>query len=209
MFSACALLLGACNLPGGSEAAASTPTISVEAIVATQLAAMPTNTITPLPALPLPSVTSTATPFTFLATPTLTLFYDPTITATQSLADCPIIITRTDTKAGDMLHVLRCEDKLEYDLGPFAKGIYAVGPNLKFIVYATDNGYVYTAALGSKDLILVANLVREKKFAAINRGVRPYFVISFWGEAPHYRLVLTDKRFGQKFMYDLPVQVME
>jgi len=58
------------------------------------------------------------------ATPTL--FMAATVTATQQWLSCPgIVVTVTDTDAGDVLHILRCEDGLEYDLGPLAKGVYA------------------------------------------------------------------------------------
>jgi hypothetical protein len=199
-----ALLLGACNMPMEAPVTP-TSTLPVEMIVQTRVAAIPTNTQFPTPIMP----TATVTPLVFPPTPTLTLFYDSTVTATLSLVDCPLIITKTDTKEGDMLHILRCEDKMEYDIGPFAKGIYAIGPNQKFIVYVTDNGYVFVGSIGNRNMVRAANLVREKKFTAINRRVRPQFVISFWGEEPHYQLVLTEKRFDERGMYMLPVLLLE
>ena len=214
ILSICVLLLGACNLPTGTPP---TPTLSVDTMVQTQVAAIPTNTQPPAPAPTVAPILATPTLTLFydptitsiLATPTLTLFYDPTITSTPSLMECPIIVTVTDTKAGDMLHIRRCEDNLEYDLGPFAKGMYAVGPNQKFIVYVTNNGFIYAAKIGSTYLTLVKNLTKEKKYTAVNKGVPPKFSISFMGEEPYYKIVLSEKRFGQKYLYDVPVSIVE
>ena len=201
-----ALLLGACSLPAKDEA---TPTIDpqyIESVVQTRIAAMPTNT---QPPTPIPMATSTVTPLSFVATPTLTLFYQPTITSTPSLTECPIIITATDTKAGDVIHVQRCEDNLEYDLPPLATGIYAVGPNLKFLVYVTNNGMVYISKIGEPYLVLVVNLKREGKYKAINKRVPPVFSISFSGKEPQYKIVILEKKFWQRYSYDLPVNLTE
>lgn len=205
--SICALLLGACSLP--ASASPTPDPLYIESIVQTRIAAIPTNTQPPTVTPTLIAATPTVTPLTFLATPTLTLFYQPTVTSTPSLTECPLIITVKDTKAGDMLHILRCEDKLEYDLPPLAKGIYAVGPNLKFIVYVTNNGFVYASKIGNPYIALVANLVRERSFTAINKRVPPKFAISFFGEEPHYKLVLSEKKYGQKFTYFLPINITE
>ena len=103
-----------------------------------------------------------------------------------------------------MLHVLRCEDGLEYDLGPLAKGVYAVGPNDKFLVYVSSSGIVYATRIGDLHLSVLYNLVKEHIFTVFNKGVAPNFEVSFSGGIPIYRLILLEKNFDQKRMYDLP-----
>jgi hypothetical protein len=195
VFFASVFLLNACNLAMVTP----TPEFSLP-VVASQPAVVAASTVTSAPTTP----TITAPP-----TPTLTLFYDPTITATPSWLDCPLIITRNDTNAGDLLHIRRCEDNLEYDLGPFANGVYAAGPDNKFIIYVTDEGVVYAAKLGEQYMYVVVNLVKEHFFAAINKKALPRFVISFAGEAPRYKLVLIEKKYNQKRIYNLPARLME
>jgi len=143
-----------------------------------------------------------------MPTITLTLFYDPTVTPTRQWSACPgIVVTQTDTDKGEMLHILRCEDNLEYDLGPLAKGMYAVGPNDKFLVYVTQDGMVYGSRIGERNLVVLFNLKREKIFTVFNKGVKPNFVISFADGNPLYKLVLTEKNFNQKHPYDLPLRL--
>jgi hypothetical protein len=103
-----------------------------------------------------------------------------------------------------MLHVLRCDDGLEYDLGPLAEGVYAVGPNDKFFVYITLSGFIYAARIGDPLLNNLYNLGREHIFTVFNKRVAPDFKISFTGEYPVYKLVLVEKNYNQKRVYDLP-----
>jgi hypothetical protein len=101
-----------------------------------------------------------------------------------------------------MLHVRRCDDGWEHDFGPLAKGIYAVAPNDNFFVYVTISGYVYGARIGDTYLSTLFDLVKEREFTVINKKLVPDFEISFVGEAPDFRLVLVEKRYDQKRMYD-------
>jgi hypothetical protein len=118
---------------------------------------------------------------------------------------CPgIVISVTDTKKGDILHILRCEDGFEYDLGPLAKGVYAVGPNDNFLVYVTIDGFVYASRIGDSSMYNLYDLENEHIFTVFNKGVLPDFKISFAGEGPNYKLVLLEKNYDQKRVYDLP-----
>ncbi len=182
-------LLTACNL------SVTTPTS-----LASETPALSTNTVAPASS---PTPTLTSTPLTPSSTPTL--FLAATATPTQQWSACPgIVVTLTDTEAGDMLHILRCEDGLEYDLGPLAKGAYAVGPNDKFLIYATVSGFVYASRIGEPFMYPLLNLVTEQIFTVFNKGVAPDFKISFTGGTPIYRLVLLEKTYDQKRMYNLP-----
>jgi len=155
---------------------------------------------------PSPTSTLTFTPaVTIQPTPTWTLFFAPTATPTEQWSACPgIVVTQTDTDAGEMLRILRCEDGFEYDLGPLAKGVYAVGPNDKFLVYVTVDGKVYGVRVGETRLVPLYNLKREHIFTVLNIGTEPDFIISFSGGDPSYKLVLVERNYDQKRMYELP-----
>lgn len=177
-------------------------------IISSEIPIVPVDTVTPISS---PAATPTATPIPVIVpTLTLTLFYNPTFTLTPQWSVCPgIVISLTDTKKGDMLHFLRCEDGLEYDLGPLAKGVYAVGPNDKFFVYVTVDGFIYAARIGDLRLLNLYNLRNEHIFSVFNKRVTPDFQISFVGEGPIYRLVLLEKNYYQKRVYDLPLRITQ
>jgi hypothetical protein len=192
-------LLNACSLPVTKTNLNLTPNIpSIETAVMLTVtafyASVPTSTPTPMPS-------ATVTP-----SPTLTLFVIvPTLTPTQQWLACPgIVVSVTDTKKGDMLHILRCEDGFEYDLGPLAKGVYAIGPNDKFLVYVTVDGFVYASRIGDPYLYNLYDLKNEHIYSVFNKRVTPDFKISFTGEWPLYKLVLLERNYDQKRVYDLP-----
>jgi hypothetical protein len=106
-----------------------------------------------------------------------------------------------------MLHILRCENGLEYDLGPLPSGVFAVGPNDKFLVYVASNGVVYGSRIGEPYLYVLYNLTREHIFTVLNVGAAPDFKISFSDGDPIYRLVLVERNYDQKRMYDLPARL--
>ncbi len=172
-----------------------------------------------LPPTPVSEIPNTATPaptstpiFTpaspIQPTPTWTLFFNPTVTPTKKWSACPgIVVTQTDTDAGEMLHILRCEDGLEYDLGPLAKGTYGVGPNDKFLVYVTLDGIVYGSRIGETRLLPLFNLKHEHIFTILNIGSEPDFIVSFSDGDPSYRLVLVERNYDQKRMYELPTSL--
>ena len=197
-----ASLLHACNL------GVAKPGSNLPLTFPSEFPIIPENTGVPVS----PSVQSlTATPFpAIVPTATLTLFFNPTFTLTPQWIACPgIVITQTDTLKGDILHILRCEDGLEYDLGPLAKGVYGVGPNDKFLVYVTLDGFIYAARIGDLYLNNLYNLGREHEFTVFNKNLTPDFKISFTGEGPIYRLVLVERNYDQKRVYELPIEITQ
>ncbi|HMX18294.1 MAG TPA: hypothetical protein PKC52_03445 [Anaerolineales bacterium] len=162
-----------------------------------------------------PPVEPTATPTlipTIVPTATVTLFHSsiPTLTPTSQWTGCPGIVVKVDdTKKGDILNILRCDDGLEYQLGPLAKGVYAVGPNNNFLIYVSFDGIVYAARIGDRYLNPLYNLGREHIFTVFNKKVAPDFQLSFTGEGPIYRLVILEKNYDQKRMYELPIGLTE
>jgi len=157
---------------------------------------LPTSTPTSPP-------TATITPF-----PTFITSYLPTTPPDPQWLACPgIVVTRTDTEKGDILHILRCEDGLEYDLGPLAKGVFAVGPNNKFLVYVTIDGFVYASRIDDPHLIILYDVAREHIYTVFNKKVAPDFKISFVESALNYKLILLERNYHQKRVYDLPTWV--
>ena len=104
-----------------------------------------------------------------------------------------------------MLSVLRCEDGLEYELGPLALGVHAVGPNNQFLIYAALDGVVYGIRIGQTTFRVLYDLQREGVFTALNKGIEPDFRLSFSFSDPIYYLIIIEKHYDQKRMYALPV----
>ena len=189
-------LFSACNL------GVVNPNVELDPTLSSEIPVIPAETFSPVP-------TFTATPIpTVVPTFTVTLFNSimPTITSTPQWTGCPgIVVTVDDTKKGDILHILRCDDGLEYQLGPLAKGVFAIGPNNNFLIYVSLDGFVYAARIGDRYLNTLYNLGREHVFTVFNKKVAPNFQISFTGDGPIYRLVILEKNYDQKRMYELPI----
>ena len=151
---------------------------------------------------PVSTMTSTITP-TFTPSPTGTYFFPPTATATKiPWTSCPgIVVTVTDTQQGDIVHILRCEDGLEYDIGPLPKGVFAVSPDDKYIVYAGQDGVIYAARIGSTALTVIRKTGRE--FYTFGQDMAPIYKLTFSGEGP-YVLELYEARYGQNLPIRMP-----
>jgi hypothetical protein len=191
-----ASLLLSCNL----SVAMASPTQQVTATNTAMpvFSPSPTQTFTP---------TATITPLPTLVPLSLVI---PTVTPAQQWVTCPgVIVSQSHTDKGEMLHIFRCEDELEYDLGPLAKGVFAVGPNNKFLVYIASSGIVYATRIGDLHFFVLYNLVKEHIFTVFNKGVAPDFDVSFSGGTPIYRLILLEKNYDQKRMYILPTRLTQ
>jgi hypothetical protein len=163
------------------------------------LTSIPTQTLTLVP--PTATISPTTGP-----SPTPTFFHTiPTATATTiPWTECPgIVVTVNDTEQGDILHVLRCEDSYEYDIGPLTKGAYAVSPDDKYLVYAGVNGILYAAKIGNPSLYTIMNLRKEGPFITFGKKVPPIFQLTFNGTGP-YVLEVYEVRYGQNFPVNMP-----
>jgi hypothetical protein len=168
--------------------------------VSETLTAIPTQTLTLVPLTP--TITPTSGP-----SPTPTFFYTiPTATATLiPWTQCPgIVVMVNDTAQGDILHVLRCEDGFEYDIGPLTKGAYAVSPDDKYLVYAGVNGILYAAKIGDAGLYTIVNLRRDGPFVAFPKKVVPDFQLHFIGEAAPFVLEVYEAQYSQNFPVRMP-----
>ena len=164
------------------------------------LTSIPTNTLTPIP--PTLTITPTVGP-----SPTATDFVIiPTATATViPWTQCPgIVVTVNDTEKGDILHIKRCEDGFEYDIGPLTKGAFAVSPDNKYLVYAGVNGILYGAKIGDTTLYTIKNLKKEGPFVTFGKKVTPIFRLKFVGDAPPYVLDVYEAQYLQNFPVRMP-----
>lgn len=160
---------------------------------------------------PVPSITPTIATATITITsgpsPTPTFYYNiPTATATLvPWTTCPgIVISTRDTEQGDFLHILRCEDNYEYEIGPLTKGAYAVSPDNRYLVYAGVNGLLYAAKIGDTTLYTVINLKKKGPFVAFPKKVVPDFKLKFNGSAPPFVLEVYEAQYGQNFPVTMP-----
>lgn len=163
------------------------------------LTSRPTETETPIP------LTATIT-ITNGPSPTSTFYYIiPTATPTRiPWTTCPgIVVTIHDTDKGDIIHVLRCSDKFEYDLGPITKGAFAVSPDDKYLVYASEEGILYAAKIGETALYTISNLKRDGNFVTFAREAAPIFQLKFDGTGP-YVLEIYESRYGQNLPLQMP-----
>ncbi|MBI3173534.1 MAG: DPP IV N-terminal domain-containing protein [Chloroflexi bacterium] len=124
--------------------------------------------------------------------PNSTMF--PTLTPLPGNAVCTdSTIHIEDTTSGDFLYT--CFGGQEYKFGPLEKGGYAMGPNGKFFVYATNSGYVYAARLDDMNLTPIGKV---KDFVIIKRGEAPEYRFEFRGTNPYsveiFEMVMKESR---------------
>lgn len=156
------------------------------------------------------SITLTATT-TLTPEPSLTPTITPTATITPlPWTTCPgIMVTRNDTAQGDILHVVRCEDGFEYDLGPLSKGAYAVSPDNKYLVYAGVNGILYGAKIGDTALYTIKNLKRDGAFTVFPKKIVPRFQLEFVGDQAPYVLNVFEEKYQQNYPVPMPSWLSE
>jgi hypothetical protein len=118
--------------------------------------------------------------------------------SSNQLVCMDVYITVSHTSKGDYLQI--CTDSEKYEVGPLAKGAYAMGPNGNFFVYCTNNGYVYAARVGATNLSSIGNV---KDFSIIRRGVAPQLEFKFFGDNP-YRVQIRELIMNQNKTLALP-----
>ena len=116
------------------------------------------------------------------------------------VGDCSsgVVITTRDTSKGDYLQI--CAHGEQYEIGPVAKGVFAVSPTGKFFVYCANNGIVYAARIGEITLQMVGNV---KNFSAIQRGDVPRFAIDFSQEDPS-KVTIQELSYHQSQVISIP-----
>ena len=112
-----------------------------------------------------------------------------------------VSITVRDTSKGDYLQV--CAEGQEYEVGPLEKGAYAIGPNKKFFIYATNSGMVYAARIGDTRLTLLGDV---KEFTIIRQGKIPSFDFKFLGDHP-YTVQIFELLYNQNEIFPIPRRI--
>ncbi len=147
-----------------------------------------------------PTIQKKLTLFGSLETPTATLTQIP---AYQTQINVKLVIE--ENLKGDYLTVTGGDQNYNYRLGPLAKGSYAVGPNGKFLVYLTNDGFVYAARVGNLTFVRINNL--RRKFSATNKNIKPGFKLSFIQTEYAYYLVIVEEIYKQQISLILPREI--
>jgi hypothetical protein len=126
-----------------------------------------------------------------------------TTNPTETSSDCSnsVVLTAKDTSKGEYLEV--CSNDQSYEIGPLAKGAFAVGPNNKFFIYCANNGLVYGVRVGDTKLQLIGDV---KDFSAILRDDIPIFQIEFTGSDP-YKVTIREIGYKQNKTFSVPRSV--
>ncbi|MGE5250549.1 MAG: hypothetical protein ACM3QS_10085 [Bacteroidota bacterium] len=103
-----------------------------------------------------------------------------------------------NTPKGDILLVHTPDE--DYEMGPLARGSFAIGPNRKFFVYCTNGGIVYAARFGARTLTTIGNV---RDMAIIRKGGTPRFTLQFFGDNP-YTVQVTDQVMGEDRLFQIP-----
>lgn len=100
----------------------------------------------------------------------------PALPADLSATELPaakVTITKEQSDKGDFLNVAGGGDNFNYKIGPLAEGVYAVGPNNKFLVYVTNDGTIFATKNGDPELYEIGRI--KKIFSATSMNVEPFF----------------------------------
>lgn len=151
-------------------------------------------------------VSPTVTP-TVTLTPTKTPYVVfPTATATKiPWTSCPgIVVSMENTSKGYIVHVLRCSDGLKYDIGPIAKGAYAVSPDDKYLVFCSNDGILYGARIGTAILHTILDVRRNGEFTVFYKKVEPNFRLTFVEAPSGYILKVYEMNYNQNMPIIMP-----
>ena len=178
-----------------------TPTLSTKDIQNTAIAAAWTDIAMTNSALS----TATTTPILQTPTPTLQRTAMIPLVVIGTITPTPIISTVTveveSTSKGDYLNISRSSDNLKYRVGPIASGAYAIGPNDNFLIYCTNDGYVYAAKFGAKYLTLIGNV---RDFSAIRRNEIPNLKLMIFINNNRYKVDIREGLFSQNEIFFIP-----
>ena len=116
---------------------------------------------------PTPTITAPMSSTPPIYTPvsgTPTVYVTPTITPTLTpySTECTEIASSytENTEKGNILYLI-CNDGSQQTLGPLAEGVYLVGPNKKFLIYCTYEGYVLSIRVNEETFRTLKNIRDE------------------------------------------------
>lgn len=151
--------------------------------------------VTPSPVAAAPSAPGLGTPGFTLPTVPVPLTATPTRLST-------ITIVEQATLKGVYLKITGPGLAADYQVGPLARGAYAVGPNDRFLIYVANNGFVYGLKLGNPHFIRLKNL--KHTLIASDRDVEPSISISFVQAEFQTVVLIREDEFGQTVPIPLP-----
>lgn len=109
-----------------------------------------------------------------------------------------VVITSSETPKGQQLDICAFGDK--YQIAALAKGSYAVGPNNKFFVYATNGGEVYAVRIGQTNFQKIGSI---KDFFRIRNGEIPKLEFTF-EEDQSYKVTIRETESNEKQTFAIP-----
>jgi hypothetical protein len=169
--------------------------------------ATPIQTIEPSTLVPLPMPTMQVTPLplpTIQPTATIPLVIIGTFTPTP--IPSTVTVEVENTAKGDYLNISRSTDNLKYRLGPIASGAYVIGLNDNFLIYCTNDGYVYAAKFGAEYLTLIGDV---GNFSAMQRNVPPDLQLVIFMNNNRYKVDIREGRFSQNEILVIPAKFTE
>jgi hypothetical protein len=92
-----------------------------------------------------------------------------------------------------------------YQLGPLARGDYAIGPSDRYLVYITFSGQLMAIRLGQDTFTSVKNMARL--YTAIAKKIVPSFSFSFYDNGFSVTVIVTENHYGQDIPVILPRSV--
>lgn len=126
----------------------------------------------------------------------------PPVTGTPSPPGAGITILEEADAGGIFLRISGQDLPAGYRVGPLAAGVYAVGPNRRFLVYVTSRGRVYGLRLGNSQVVEVANIAHN--LIAIERNEEPSITLSFVQSGSSTYLVIVEGRYSESISVELP-----
>lgn len=162
-----------------------------------------------------PSVTLTPafTPTIIIPSQTAVTAYPPSLTPiTPTLGPRSIWPPSTNFNIDERLTnqgmFLTIENNLSgeiYELGPLARGDYAIGPSDRYLVYITFSGQLMAIRLGQDTFTSVKNMARL--YTAIAKKIVPSFSFSFYDNGFSVTVIVTENHYGQDIPVILPRSV--
>lgn len=123
---------------------------------------------------------------------------DPVTPNSESCTE--VTVTMTDTPMGEVLHIQQCSN-WSYDTTPLSKGVYALSPEKKYVIYCTNAGDIYMIKVGNSDLVFIENLkVKMSAFQIEDVLLK----ITFSQDDLHHYALIHDQISGQEETVKIP-----
>jgi hypothetical protein len=112
-----------------------------------------------------------------------------------------VAVTLEDTPSGDVLHIQQCSN-WKYDLPELAKGVYALDPHQRYVVYCANTGYVYFIKVGDANSLFVENLKEKMPYLNWQYDLPE---ISFYENGLNHSVIFRDRISGKQVALVVPL----